>query len=138
MVWIMWAIVPLCALMLYLDLRDGLLNLATLGFIVVAPLLPLVLARFIVPMSARRQYRQSPAMRDEHALSFDEQAVTLSGTRGTVTCPLAELHQWSDLPGLIVLHLTEGNFTAIPKSAMPEAEVAALAAALDAAGVSRL
>ena len=127
----------LCVLLLIVDLSDGYLNLASLAVLLAAPIAAWLVLRILIPKGARRQFRQSAEMRDEHTLTFTADSLTFSGARGTTTRPLAELHAFSQLPGILLLHPTEGHFFAVPEAAMPAEDFAALVEALEGAGVTR-
>jgi len=89
-----------------------------------AAALPLVLAAawfVFVPMTARRQYRQSAALRDECQISWDDEAVEFRSSRGQARLPFAEFHDWSDAGEVIVLYQTEAYFNIVPKAPLGDA-----------------
>ena len=135
-VWLLVAIVVVAILLLLLDAMDGYLNVASTAALVVAlPAVWLVLL-WLVPVQARRQYRQSAALRDESTLSFDSEALTFTGPRGTIRMPFAEFLAVSDTPDLILLHQTEMFYNLVPKAALGDA-AEELLSRMEAAGVKR-
>jgi hypothetical protein len=135
--WLLIAIAAISALLILFDLLDGMINLGSIAAIGAVPLAIWLAIKGIAPRMARRQYRQSAALRDEHSLSFDSDTITFAGTRGTVSFPLVELHAFTDMPDLLMIHQTEGFYNPIPKQALGEDAVKALADALRAAGVTQ-
>ncbi|WP_066553824.1 YcxB family protein [Croceicoccus bisphenolivorans] len=135
--WLIVAIVVVAVLLLVLDAMDGYLNLAsTFALVVVLPLLWVVLL-VMAPIQARRQYRQSAQLRDDHTLSFDEDAITFIGSRGTVRIPMAEYREVLAGKGVILLYQTEMFYNLVPTCALGDA-ADELLRRLEAAGVRRL
>ncbi|AKM10448.1 YcxB family protein [Croceicoccus naphthovorans] len=136
-VWLIVAIVVVAVLLLILDAMDGYLNVASTAALLVAlPALWLTLM-WLVPRQARRQFRQSAALRDESMLSFDDEALTFVSRRGTVRMPFAEFLEVSVTDDLILLHQTEMFYNLVPRHALGDA-AKVLLSRLEAAGVRRL
>ncbi len=135
--WLLIAIAVIAALLIFFDLLDGMINIGSLAAIAAVPLAIWLAIKGIAPRMARRQYRQSAALRDEHRFFFDAETITFEGTRGKVSFPLAELHAFTDMPDLLLIHQTEGFYNPIPKRALGEDAVKALADALRGAGVTQ-
>lgn len=134
--WMLLSIVGLSIVLLFVDLLDGMINLASLAVLIAAPMALFAVVRFVVPATMRRQFRQSAAMRDQHSIAFDETNLTFAGSRGSTNLPVAELFAFSETEKLILLHQTEGYFNAVPKAALGDF-VPALTAVLVANGVKR-
>lgn len=132
------AVVVVAILLLVLDVvDDGYLNLASTAALVLG--LPLVwLTLFLsVPRHGRRQYRQSPALRDEHWLSFDENSLTIGGSRGTIRLPFDDFREMAISPDVILLYQTEAYYNLFPRRMLGEAGDI-LVARLRAAGVRQV
>jgi len=136
--WRLIAFGVIAVLLLILDVMDGYLNLASTAALLLAlPGVWLVLD-LMTPRLAKRQYRQSAQLRDENSLSFDDEALTFSGSRGTVRLPFAEFMAVTAKEGVILLHQTEMFYNLVPRRALGDAVADDLVAKMEAAGVKRL
>ena len=118
------------------DMLDGWLNLASTAIALSAGPLALVLLYFGVGRQARRQYRQSAALRDETSVTIRVAELFFQSSRGHTIIPLAELYGWTETDTLIILRQTEIFSNLIPKAALGEA-AEILKERLVAAGVDR-
>lgn len=135
--WLLVAILVVALALFALDVMDGYLNVASTAALVLALPAVWIVVLVIVPMQARRQYRQSAQLRDDQALSFDDEAVVFTSRRGTVRLPFSEYREFLDRGGLILLYQTEMFYNLVPRHALGDA-ADELLARLEAAGVRRL
>lgn len=135
--WLSIAVAVLLAIMLVADVAmTGAISGTAVAFVVAIGLALLVLRFWAAPMMGRRQFRQSAALRAQHTIAWDDEAVYFTSERGNARMPFAEFHGWAELPGLIMLYQTEMYFNLVPKAPLGDA-AADLMACLDAAGVRR-
>lgn len=132
--WLLWAILGLGVVLLVLDSLDGALELSTIAVLAAIPLAIAIINFWLVPWQMRRQFRQSAALQDELSLSFDDEAITFTGRRGTTTIPMEEFHAVMDAGDVILLYQTEAFFNPVPKGPLG-ADADRLLAALLAKGV---
>ncbi|MDR7102575.1 YcxB family protein [Croceicoccus sp. BE223] len=130
-------IVAVSLALLALDVMDGYLNIASTAALVLALPAVWIAVIVIVPVQARRQYRQSAQLRDDQTVSFDDEAITFASRRGTVRLPFSEYREYLDRGGLILLYQTEMFYNLVPRHALGDAGDEMLAR-LQAAGVRRL
>ena len=135
--WLLWLIVVLGAALLVLDSLDGAFELSSIAVLVAVPIAIALVNFWLVPWQMRRQFRQSAALQDEFTLSFDHEAITFAGKRGTTTIPMEEYHAVMDAGEVILLYQTEAFFNAIPKAPL-EGAADELIEALRAKGVKQL
>lgn len=135
--WLLVAILVVALALFALDVMDGYLNVASTAALLLALPAVWIVVLVIVPMQARRQYRQSAQLRDDQALSFDDVAVVFTSRRGTVRLPFSEYREFLDRGGLILLYQTEMFYNLVPRHALGDA-ADELLARLEAAGVRRL
>ena len=125
------------ALLLVLDLAlYGRLSATAVAFVVAIPAALLMINLWLVPRLARRQFRQSAALRAPSTVAWDGELIHLACDRGELHIPIAELYRWDRTKRAIMLYQTEMMFNPVPKSAMGEA-ADRLIARLEEAGVKR-
>ena len=136
--WLLGLILLLLPVAIVLDLLTrGTLSGMAIAVLAVLPIALLTIYFWAAPMMARRQFRQSAALRDEHQIAWDEEAITFTGTRGRVRMPFAEFHRWSEAGEVLMLYQTEMFFNLVPRTALGEA-AQDLTARLENAGVKRI
>ncbi|GGD43965.1 YcxB family protein [Croceicoccus pelagius] len=124
-------------LLLVLDAADGYLNVASTGALLLGLPGVWLALDLITPIMAKRQFRQSAQLRDENSLSFDDEALTFSGPRGTLRVPFAEFMAVTAKKDVILLHQTDMFYNLVPRRALGDA-AEDLLAKMEAAGVKRL
>lgn len=135
--WLLGLILLLLPVLIVLDIFvNGGLSGTAVAILLALPAALLLVHFWLAPMMARRQFRQSAALRDEQAIAWDDEAIVFTGPRGHVRIPLAEFHRWSDAGDMLMLYQTEMYFNLVPKTPLGEA-AEDLAARLDKAGVRR-
>lgn len=136
--WLVMAVGVLLFVMFILEvIMTGTISGTVIAFIAAIAAAFVMLRFWIAPMMGRRQFRQSAALRAEHSISWDEEAVHFVSERGNARMPFAEFYGWSETPELVMLYQTEMFFNLVPKAPLGDA-AGDLFARLDQAGAKRL
>ena len=91
---------------------------------------------WVAPHLARRQFRQSAALRAPQSVTWDDAALRFDSERGHAVMPFAEFHGWSEADEVLMLYQTEMLFYPVPLPALGTA-AENLRDRLIAAGVHR-
>lgn len=136
--WLLIVMIALLALLVVLDLLStGRLSVGAIAVLIAVPLALAIVHFWLAPNLARRQFRQSVALRAVHTIAWDDKAVSFASERGNARLPFAEFHGWGDAGDVLMLYQTEMYFNLVPKEPLGAA-AADLAACLDRAGVKRV
>lgn len=138
-IWLIYAIAVLLAMLVVLDLMDGAIERTTVGLIVAVVMLVVLMAFmfYAVSSSTRRQHGQSAALRDDNHLYVSGDSLRFENARGTTTMPYGEYHAFAETDGLFVLFQTEAFFNLVPHHALADAAIAMMREGLVSAGVKR-
>lgn len=130
-------VLGLLVLLLVLDLAlYGRLSATSIAFVVAIPSALLMINLWLVPRLARRQFRQSAALRAPSTIAWDGELIHLACDRGESRIPITALYRWDRTDRAILLYQTEMMFNPVPKAALGEA-ADRLIARIEEAGVKR-
>lgn len=76
---------------------------------------------WLAPSLARRQLRQSPALRAAQTVAWTDTDVSFASERGNMRMPMAEFHGWAEAGGALLLYQNEMLFHAIPLARLGDA-----------------
>lgn len=136
--WLIWLIAFLLIALMAMDVMlTGRLSGPAIAFLLAVPIALMLVHFWMAPMMARRQFRQSVALRAEQTIAWDDEAIEFRSERGQARLPFGEFHGFGDTAEMIMLYQTEMYFNLVPKGPLGDA-ADDLIARLEAAGVKRV
>ena len=118
---LVWAILGLLLILGLLDPR-ALMQPFLLALIGAAIVLFLTI-RMVVPFHAKRHFRQAAALRDEIAVTWDDEGVSLSGAHGNSRLAWGEFHRWAENDRLVLLFQSQMLYNIVPKRVLTAEQV---------------
>jgi hypothetical protein len=116
-------------------MQAGLTVAATL---VIALIVIIALRHWIIPVYARRNFRQQKLLSEESTLSWTDDEISYVTGKSRSEIPFADFHGYRTSDEVIILYLSDAIYHAIPVSAFGEPELRnAFVEKLDNAGVRR-
>lgn len=135
--WLMVAFGVVFAIALVLAIGSGrMFNPVVIFLMLAIAALYALVWLWIAPSLARRQMRQSPALRAAQTIAWTDTDVRFASERGQMRMPMAEFHGWAEAGGALLLYQNEMLFHAIPLARLGDA-AQDLRERLTAAGVRR-
>lgn len=101
-------------------------------------LLMIALLRWVsVPMSARRQFRQSVSLGEPVTFSFDEDQIELGNERSYARFAWGEFHRWHETDCYFMLYQSAMLYNILPKRDMSENQIVKVQTFLETKGPQR-
>ncbi|NMW31565.1 YcxB family protein [Altererythrobacter sp. RZ02] len=118
------------------EFLDVLLIMAGSGFVTLGLMIGLL--RWVsVPLSARRQFRQSVSLGEPVTFSFDEDQIELGNERSHARFAWDEFHRWHETEDYFMLYQSAMLYNILPKRDMSEEQVVAVRSCLESKGPQR-
>ena len=120
---------------------DGLMGhaLPILSWLVLVLALILSAVQYwVLPRQTRRMYNQTSLLREQIALSWDENGFAIEGNSAKSRIAWQDLYAWDEEQNLFVLMQNEMLYNLVPKSALDEEQTVDLRNCLKASGLKQL
>ncbi|WP_338244761.1 YcxB family protein [Aurantiacibacter hainanensis] len=107
------------------------------AFALALPIAVVIVWSVIVPMQARRHYRQSAALREEMEARWDTEHLRLQSAKGESRLAWSDYPRWSETGDLLLLFQSDLLHNLLPKGALPPGQVEEIKSLLTRAGSTR-
>lgn len=114
---------------------EAILGAAT-GGLIGATGLPLIARWTIIPIQARRSYREYDLIQQEMTLSLTDEGFAISQASGRVAMTWDSVAIWNENNSLLTLHPTKNLAYILPKHSLGDAHIAFIRQCLGAHGLS--